>query len=64
MNICVYGAANNEIDKDYLILKNGYKGFIKKGMVATVHFMLTKQSLFHLLYQKMDNWINPSQYTI
>lgn len=53
-----------EIDKDYLILKNGHKGFIKKGMVATVHFMLTKQSLFHLLYQKLDHWINPSQYTI
>ena len=53
-----------ETDKDYLTLKNGQKGFLKKGMNATVHFILTKQSLFNLLYQKMDNWINPSQYDI
>ena len=53
-----------EIDKDYLTLKNGRKGFIKKGMTAIVHFIITKQSLFNLLYQKMDNWINPSQYIL
>ena len=53
-----------EIDKDYLTLKNGRKEFIKKGMTAIVHFIITKQSLFNLLYQKMDNWINPSQYIL
>lgn len=50
------------MNKDYLQLKNGRKGFLKKGMSANAHFMITRKSLFDLLYQKMDNWVNPTQY--
>lgn len=39
--------------------KNGKKGYIKKGMNITAHFIITKRSLFDLLYQNIDEWINP-----
>lgn len=51
-----------ELNRDYLILKNGRKGQIKKGMTVNAHFILTRRSLFDLLYQKVDLWLNPTQY--
>lgn len=50
------------MDKDYLVRKNGVTGKLKKGMNVTCHFVITKRSLFELLYQKMDDWVNPTQY--
>jgi HlyD family secretion protein len=51
------------MNQDYLIRKNGVKGNLKKGMSLSSHFIITKRSLFDLLYQKVDDWINPMQYT-
>lgn len=51
-----------EMERDYLQLKNGRIGKLKKGMTVNAHFMVTRRSLFNLLYQKMDGWINPKQY--
>ncbi|MCL7755110.1 HlyD family efflux transporter periplasmic adaptor subunit [Polaribacter sp. Z022] len=48
------------LDQDYLQLKNGFKGQLKKGMFVNARFELTERSLFDLLYDKMDDWINPS----
>lgn len=48
-----------KFDKNYLQLKNGYKGHIKKGMSFNANFTVTKRSLFQLLYDKVDDWINP-----
>jgi len=42
--------------------KNGVKGLLKKGMSVSAHFIITRRSLFDLLYQKMDDWVNPTQY--
>lgn len=42
--------------------KTGMEGYLKKGMVANVRFMITKRSLFDILYQNIDEWINPTQY--
>ncbi|MDO4702408.1 HlyD family secretion protein [Tannerella sp.] len=50
------------MDRDYLQLKNGRTGKLKKGMTVSAHFMITRRSLFDLLYQKMDDWVNPAQY--
>lgn len=50
------------MERDYLTLKNGRKGRLKKGMTVSAHFMVTRQSLFDLLYQQMDDWVNPEQY--
>lgn len=51
------------LDKDCLIRKNGVRGKLKKGMTVVSHFMITRRSLFDLLYQKMDDWVNPTQYS-
>ncbi len=45
----------------YLELENGVRGEIKKGMTVNARFIVTKRSLFQLLYQKSDDWLNPSR---
>lgn len=51
-----------EMERDYLQLKSGRIGKLKKGMTVSAHFMVTRRSLFDLLYQKVDDWANPKQY--
>lgn len=53
-----------QLEKDHLIRKNGVQGKLKKGMTVISHFKITRRSLFDLLYQKMDDWANPTQYNI
>ena len=60
----VYYKVKCSMDKDFLLHKRGLKGNLKKGMTVSAHFTITRRSLFDLLYQKMDDWINPSQYII
>ncbi len=52
------------LDKKYLQLKNGYKGQVKKGMTLTVRFIINRRSLWDLLYDKVDNWLNPKILTV
>jgi len=47
------------IEKPFLSLRNGKKGFIKKGMTVQVRFLVNRRSLFQLIYEKMDDWANP-----
>ena len=47
------------LSKDFLELKNGVRGEIKKGMTINVHMVVTKRTLFQLVYDKMDDWLNP-----
>jgi len=47
------------LNADYLQLKNGYKGELKKGMTLTGRFSLTERTLSQLLFDKVDNWLNP-----
>lgn len=49
------------LTKDFLELRNGIKGKIKKGMTVNARFIMDKRSIFQLLYQKSDNWLNPSR---
>lgn len=51
-----------QLEQNHLVMKRtGAKGYIKKGMSAQVRFMITRRSLFDLLYQNIDEWINPTQ---
>ena len=50
------------IDSDFLMHKRGIRGNLKKGMAVSAHFMIARRSLFDLIYRRMDDWINPSQY--
>ncbi|MEX1269881.1 MAG: HlyD family efflux transporter periplasmic adaptor subunit [Balneolaceae bacterium] len=43
-----------------LDLPNGYKGDIKKGMTFQARFIVNRRSLFQLLFDKVDDWLNPS----
>lgn len=47
------------IDERFLQLKNGAKGHIKKGMTLTGRFFLIERNLWQLLFDKVDNWMNP-----
>lgn len=48
------------LDQDYLELKNHFKGYLRKGMSFTVRFNVAERTLFQLLYDKLDNWLNPN----
>ncbi len=43
-----------------LSLKNGYEGHLKKGMTTQARFIITERTLWQLLYDKVDNWLNPN----
>lgn len=52
-----------KLTKNYLELrKSKRKGYVKKGMKGIVHFVVTRRSLFDLLYKNIDEWVNPTQY--
>lgn len=44
-----------------LQLKSGYEANVSKGMTLTARYIMTKRSLFDLLFDKIDNWLNPKQ---
>jgi membrane fusion protein, peptide pheromone/bacteriocin exporter len=50
-----------QIQNTKLKLKNNYQAEIKKGMTLKAHFVVTKRSLWQLLFDKTDNWLNPKQ---
>ncbi len=47
------------IDQSYLTLKNNYKGYLNKGMTLNARFKITERTLFELLYDNVDDWLNP-----
>ena len=48
------------LNADHLNLKNGFKGYIKKGMSVYANFIVTRRTAFQLLYDKLDNWLGPN----
>ncbi|TRX72452.1 HlyD family secretion protein [Carboxylicivirga sp. M1479] len=44
---------------NYLSLKSGHRGYLKKGMTLTSRFVLTNRTLYQLLFDKVDDWMNP-----
>jgi membrane fusion protein, peptide pheromone/bacteriocin exporter len=48
-----------KLDKKELQLKNGYTGKLKKGMSMRGIFVVTRRSLMQLLYDNVDDWLNP-----
>ncbi|MDD3077946.1 MAG: HlyD family efflux transporter periplasmic adaptor subunit [Paludibacter sp.] len=48
-----------KINQKTLRLKNGYEGRIQKGLTFTARFRLNRRSLWQLLFDKVDNWLNP-----
>lgn len=48
-----------QLSSKSLSLKNGYTAEMKKGMSLIARFMVTRRSLFNLLFDKADKWFNP-----
>ncbi|WP_439183101.1 HlyD family secretion protein [Carboxylicivirga taeanensis] len=44
---------------NYLELKSGHRGHLMKGMTLTGRFVLTNRTLYQLLFDKVDDWMNP-----
>lgn len=59
LNNQTYFRVRCSLDKNFLKLENGYKGKLKKGMSVSSRFYITRRSLFDLLYDKIDDWLNP-----
>ncbi len=47
-------------DSTKLNLKNGFTGQLKKGLNFQARFIVTRRSLWQLLWDKVDDWLNPS----
>jgi len=48
------------LNQKQLQLKNGFEGKLKKGMTLNARFFIINRSAFDLLYDKVDDWFNPS----
>lgn len=48
------------LNEDRLMLKNGYEGRLHKGMTLQARFFVTRRTLFQLIYDKADDWLNPN----
>jgi len=46
-------------DKSQLLLKNGFKGSLKKGLSFQARFVVAERTLWQLLFDKVDDWFNP-----
>jgi membrane fusion protein, peptide pheromone/bacteriocin exporter len=49
------------LNRNYLELGNGYKGILKKGMSLKARFIVTERTLWQLLYDQTDDWLNPGR---
>jgi membrane fusion protein, peptide pheromone/bacteriocin exporter len=49
------------MDQKQLFLRNGYRGEIKKGMVLQARFLIGKRTPWQLIFDKVDNWLNPAR---
>ncbi|NCI47053.1 HlyD family secretion protein [Sediminibacterium soli] len=47
-------------DSLQLGLKNGFSGRLKKGLNFQAAFLVARRSLWQLLFDKIDDWLNPS----
>jgi HlyD family secretion protein len=48
------------LDQDALTLRNGVRGRIQKGMSLQARFLVAERSVFDLLYDRVDSWLNPT----
>lgn len=46
-------------NQNHLKLNENFKGNLKKGMTFTANFQFNKRSLYNLLFDKLDNMLNP-----
>ncbi len=47
-------------DSTQLLLKNGYRGDLKKGLTFQARFLVAERTIWQLLFDKVDDWLNPA----
>ncbi len=47
-------------DNEQLHLKNGYTGHLQKGLTFQARFIIGERTLWQLLWDKIDDWLNPA----
>ena len=47
------------MDQNYLTLHNGFVGRLRKGMTVQANFNLAERTLYQLLHDNVDSWVNP-----
>lgn len=50
-----------ELKSTEMKLKSGYKTQVSKGMTLTSRYIIARRSLYELLFDKVDDWLNPKQ---
>jgi multidrug resistance efflux pump len=60
LNSQPYFRVRCSLNEQFLSLKNGYKGYLKKGLTTNASFQVTERTLAQLLFDKADNWLNPN----
>ena len=50
-----------KMEKDHLCLRNGLNGYLKKGMTIRARFILAERSLYQLLFDNVNDWLNPAE---
>ena len=48
-----------DLSRDFMTLKNGYSAKLRKGMTVNSRILLTRRTIFNLIYDKADSWLNP-----
>ncbi|OKS85914.1 HlyD family secretion protein [Mucilaginibacter polytrichastri] len=49
-----------QFDQNQLSLKNGFKGALKKGLSFQARFIIGNRTLWQLLWDDIDDWLNPT----
>ncbi|MCC8972865.1 HlyD family secretion protein [Bradyrhizobium brasilense] len=47
------------LSRNHVALKNGVVGRLKKGMTVRARFLVADRTLLQLLYNEVDDWLNP-----
>jgi HlyD family secretion protein len=47
------------LDRDDLRLANGFRGRVKKGMTVQARFVVARRTLFQMLHENINDWLNP-----
>lgn len=55
-----YFRVKASLNTRYLQLENGYRGRLKKGMTVQARFRIARRSLYSLLYDNVNEWLNPN----
>jgi HlyD family secretion protein len=49
------------LDRDHLVLENGARGTLRKGMTVQANFTLSERTLLQLIRDDISAWLNPSR---